>query len=106
MATTGDISTWYNSYITQGNTLTSTSTSLTDDIEIKNSLLTEKQTRQTQQLAEIEEKNKLILTRSRMLQLSQERNIFKKKIIYTLIAVILLLLIITLATYVSLSKKN
>lgn len=78
----------------------------TDDIDAKNQQLIEKQMRQTQQMQEIEEKNKLILTRSRMLQLSQEKNIYKKKIIYSLIAIIFLILIITLSTYVYFSKKK
>ncbi len=77
-----------------------------DDIDAKNQELIEKQMRQKQQLEEIEEKNKLILTRSRMLQLSQEKNIYKKKIIYSLIAIIFLILIITLSTYVYYSKKK
>lgn len=76
------------------------------DIDAKNQELIEKQMRQKQQLNEIEEKNKLILTRSRMLQLSQEKNIYKKKIIYSLIAIIFLILIITLSTYVYFSKKK
>ena len=80
--------------------------SFSDDIDAKNQQLIEKQIRQKQQMQEIEEKNKLILTRSRMLQLSQEKNIYKKKIIYSLIAIIFLILIITLSTYVYFSKKK
>lgn len=76
------------------------------DMDAKNEQLIEKQMRQKQQLNEIEEKNKLILTRSRMLQLSQEKNIYKKKIIYSLISIIFLILIITLSTYVYFSKKK
>ncbi len=76
------------------------------DIDAKNAELIEKQMRQKQQLNEIDEKNKLILTRSRMLQLSQEKNIYKKKIIYSLTAIIFLILIITLSTYVYFSKKK
>ena len=76
------------------------------DIDAKNVELIEKQMRQKQQLNEIDEKNKLILTRSRMLQLSQEKNIYKKKIIYSLTAIIFLILIITLSTYVYFSKKK
>lgn len=76
------------------------------DIDAKNAELIEKQMRQKQQLNEIDEKNKLILTRSRMLQLSQEKNMYKKKIIYSLTAIIFLILIITLSTYVYFSKKK
>ncbi len=77
-----------------------------DDIDAKNQELLEKQMRQKQQLNEIDEKNKLILTRERMLQLSQEENSYKKKIIYSLIAIILLILILTLSTYVYFSRKK
>ncbi len=77
-----------------------------DDIDAKNQELLEKQMRQKQQLNEIDEKNKLILTRARMLQLSQEKNSYKKKIIYSLIAIILLILILTLSTYVYFSRKK
>lgn len=90
--------------------LTITSTQIdsdfSGDIDAKNAELIEKQMRQKQQLNEIDEKNKLILTRSRMLQLSQEKNIYKKKIIYSLTAIIFLILIITLSTYVYFSKKK
>ena len=84
----------------------SSSTGLTTDIQEKNTELALKQKRKMEQESEIQEKNKLILTRSRMLQISQERNIYKKKIIYTLIAIILLLLVLTLASYVFLNKKS
>ncbi len=86
---------------------TSTSGSgIQDDINAKNSELTEKQMRQAEQLKEIQEKNKLIITRSRMLQLSQEKNTYKKKIIYSLIAIIILILVITLSTYVYFKKQK
>ncbi len=84
----------------------STVSGLSSDIQEKNTELALKQKRKMEQESEIQEKNKLILTRSRMLQLSQERNIYKKKIIYTLIAIILLLLVLTLASYVFLNKKT
>ncbi len=84
----------------------STVSGLSSDIQEKNTELALKQKRKMEQENEIQEKNKLILTRSRMLQLSQERNIYKKKIIYTLIAIILLLLVLTLASYVFLNKKS
>jgi hypothetical protein len=84
----------------------STVSGISTDIQEKNTELALKQKRKMEQESEIQEKNKLILTRSRMLQLSQERNIYKKKIIYTLIAIILLLLVLTLASYVFLNKKS
>ena len=75
------------------------------DVQSKNLVLLEKQERQEQQLREIEEKEKLILTRSRMLQITHDRNAYKKKIIYVLIAIILLILILTIVAYVFLQKK-
>ncbi len=84
----------------------SSSGMISDDIDAKNAELLLKQNRQQEQLQEIDEKTKLILTRSRMLQLSQEKNIYKKKIIYTLISILLFLFIVTLSTYVFFSKKK
>jgi hypothetical protein len=84
----------------------SSSGTVSNDIDAKNIELLEKQNRQQEQLQEIDEKTKLILTRSRMLQLSQEKNIYKKKIIYTLISILLFLFIVTLSTYVFFSKKK
>ncbi len=91
------------------NNLNSTINSIDDSFNInmdsKNTLLAEKQQRQIEQQAEIEDKTNLILTRSRMLQIAEERNMYKKKIIFTLLAVILLILIITLTTYVFFAKQ-
>jgi len=71
----------------------------------KNSLIREKQERQIEQIKEIEDKEKLILTRSRMLQISQDRNSYKKKVIYSLIALILFIFIGTIMTYVLFIRK-
>jgi len=60
---------------------------------------------QMNQIREIEEKEKLLLTRARMLQISQDRNSYKKKIIYTLIAVIFGIFILTLVIYVLFVRK-
>jgi hypothetical protein len=76
-----------------------------DDIQSKNNELMEKQEIQINQLKEIQDKEKLLLTRSRMLQISQDRNAYKKKIIYSLIALIFLIFIITLVIYVYFSRK-
>jgi hypothetical protein len=76
-----------------------------DDIQSKNNELMEKQEIQINQLKEIQDKEKLLLTRSRMLQISQDRNAYKKKIIYSLIALIFLIFIITLVMYVYFSRK-
>lgn len=45
-----------------------------------------------QQQKEINEKERLILTRDRMLQISYDRNLLKKKVIYTIVAFILAVL--------------
>jgi hypothetical protein len=55
-------------------------------INNKNSVLFEKQKIQMQLLEEIENKEKLLLTRSRMLQISHDRNSYKKQLIYTTFA--------------------
>ena len=77
-----------------------------NDISLKNNAIRDKQQRQIEQLKEIEDKEKLILTRSRMLQISQDRNSYKKKIIYTLIALILFIFIGTIMTYVFFMRKS
>lgn len=47
----------------------------------------------------INNKKQLIATHNRMLQLSQNRNIYKKKIIYTLFSIIIALLISVISVY-------
>jgi hypothetical protein len=74
-------------------------------IDSKNNVIREKQQRQIEQIKEIEDKEKLILTRSRMLQISQDRNSYKKKVIYSLIALILFIFIGTIMTYVLFIRK-
>ena len=76
-----------------------------NDITQKNNELIQKQNIEMNQLREIQEKEKLLLTRSRMLQIAQDRNSYKKKIIYTLIALIFLIFIFTLALYVYFNRK-
>jgi predicted PurR-regulated permease PerM len=75
------------------------------DLNAKNSNLQTKEQIQLDQLKEIQEKEKLLLTRSRMLQISQDRNSYKKKIIYSLIALIFAIFIITIVIYVFFIKK-
>ena len=75
------------------------------ELGTKNQELNEKKQIQLDQLKEIEEKEKLLLTRSRMLQISQDRNAYKKKIIYSLIAVIFAIFIFTLVMYVLFIRK-
>jgi Fe2+ transport system protein B len=75
------------------------------ELSNKNNELYQKQQIQLNQLKEIEDKEKLLLTRSRMLQISQDRNSYKKKIIYSLIAVIFAIFIFTLVMYVLFVRK-
>jgi predicted PurR-regulated permease PerM len=75
------------------------------NIQNKNNELMQKQEIQINQLKEIQDKENLLLTRSRMLQISQDRNSYKKKIIYSLIALIFFIFIITLVIYVYFSRK-
>ena len=55
---------------------------------------------------DIQNKMQLVATRDRMLQLSQERNIYKKKVIYVLFSIIITLLIAVVSAYTFFGKKN
>ena len=96
-----NITTYYNN---NNNSFTSQLPSNNNNINKKNNELLLKETRQNEQLLTINEKEKLLYTRSRMLQIAQERNVYKKKIIYTLIFVILAILILTCVLYVMKKK--
>ena len=94
-----------NSYFDQiKNNIQMQSSSLRE-LSDKNDELYKKQQIQLNQLKEIEDKEKLLLTRSRMLQISQDRNAYKKKIIYSLIALIFAIFIFTLVMYVLFIRK-
>lgn len=71
----------------------------TSEIEKKARVLDEKQRQIYGQSKEIEEKTKLLETRNRMLQLSIDRNIYKKKLIYSLLAVIIGMVVAMLFFY-------
>jgi len=75
-----------------------------NQIQQKDSDLRNKIQRSIMQQREIDYKQKLIETRNRMLQLSQEKNMYKSKVIYTLLAVVMLLTIIILAIYIYFNK--
>ena len=68
--------------------------------------LTNKNEQIMQQTDEIMNKEKLIDTRNRMLQLSMERNVYKKKVIYTLFSCIIAVLILMLLIYGYFGKKK
>jgi predicted PurR-regulated permease PerM len=76
-----------------------------ENINQKNTELVNKQNIQIAQLKEIQDKEKLLLTRSRMLQIAQDRNSYKKKIIYTLLAIIFGIFILILVIYVLFTRK-
>ena len=63
------------------------------EIEKKTLQLEEKQKQVFGQSQELEDKMKLLDTRNKMLQLSIERNVYKKKVIYSLLAVIIAFLV-------------
>jgi hypothetical protein len=60
----------------------------------------------TSYAGQIQNKMELLATRDRMLQLSQERNVYKKKVIYILFAVIIALLVAIIAAYTFFGKKR
>jgi hypothetical protein len=53
---------------------------------------------------DIKNKMQLVATRDRMLQISQERNVYKKKIIYVLLSMIIALIISVIFGYTVFSK--
>lgn len=71
-----------------------------DTLKTKNATLIQKYEIQVNQLKEISEKEKIYNKNSKMLQIVQARNSFKRKIISTLISCIFFFLIITIATFV------
>lgn len=75
------------------------------NIEDKIKELEEKKNLQSNQLKEISNKEKLYSKNTRLLQISQDRNSFKRKIIYTLIAAILFIFIIILLMFVFYTRK-
>jgi hypothetical protein len=76
------------------------------DIDTKNSEIQLKQRRVTEQQKEINTKEGDILVRNRMLQIAQEKNIYKQKIVYSLIAIIMLLLGAGAAAFMMGTKKR
>lgn len=55
---------------------------------------------------DIQNKMQIVATRDRMLQLSQERNVYKKKIIYVLLSIIIALIIAVIYSYNLFSKPK
>jgi hypothetical protein len=74
-------------------------------IDEKANEISEKQKQVYGQSQEIEDKIKLLDTRNKMLQLSIEQNVYKKKVIYSLLSVIIALIVGMIFFYTFFSKK-
>ena len=74
-------------------------------IDEKANEISEKQKQVYGQSQEIEDKIKLLDTRNKMLQLSIEQNVYKKKVIYSLLSVIIALIVGMIFFYTFCSKK-
>lgn len=70
-----------------------------------NAQLIQKRKRNNIQLNAIDEKKNLITTRERMLQIAEENNIYKQKILFTLVALIFTFIILMIFIYSYFSKK-
>lgn len=66
---------------------------------INSKTLLDKEARIDQLTLDLNDKSKLVLTRSRMLEIAQERNIFARKMFYSLIALIIFIIVVTLVIY-------
>lgn len=74
-------------------------------IEKKSDQLDEKQKQVYGQTKEIEDKTRLLETRNKMLQISIDRNIYKKKVIYSLLSIIMAFIIVMICFYAFFNKK-
>ena len=79
---------------------------ITDAIGQKNLNLLEKNKINLEQEKAIIDKERLFYTRARMLQVSRDRNSFKLKIIYTLLALIIFIFVASLGIYVFFKNKK
>jgi len=75
------------------------------EIDEKANQISNKQKQVYGQSQEIEDKLKLLDTRNKMLQLSIDQNIYKKKVIYSLLSVIIALIVGMIFFYTFFSKK-
>ena len=75
------------------------------EIDKKAQQISEKQKQVYGQSQEIEDKIKLLDTRNKMLQLSIDQNVYKKKVIYSLLSVIIALIVGMIFFYTFFSKK-
>ena len=75
------------------------------EIDEKAKQIEDKQKQVYGQSQEIEDKLKLLDTRNKMLQLSIDQNVYKKKVIYSLLSVIIALIVGMIFFYTFFSKK-
>jgi hypothetical protein len=75
------------------------------EIDKKAQQILEKQKQVYGQSQEIDDKMKLLDTRNKMLQLSIDQNIYKKKVIYSLLSVIIALIVGMIFFYTFFNKK-
>ena len=87
------------------NTIESNKKNISIELKNKEKELKYKKKIEMNQAKEIEDKEKVLLTRSRMLQISQDRISYRKKIIYSLLAVVFAVFIIVLTFYVLFFKN-
>jgi hypothetical protein len=88
------------------------SNSISSAISAQNSLMSDindqlinKRKRNNIQNNAIDQKRALVETRARMLQIAEENNIYKQKILFTLVALIFTFLIVMIFIYGYFSKK-
>lgn len=71
-----------------------------------NSDLSSLETRNNLQMSELENKKKIVETRNRMLQVSQEKNVFRKKLINVLLALIVGVTVLILIGYMTVGGSS
>lgn len=106
MSGAGQMQCEINNKVTQLKQAEGSISTLSTDIAKASDMLQANQHAYSKYGTEIRNKMGVIATRDRMLQLSQERNMYKKKIIYVLLAIIIGLLIAVIAIYTFFSKKR
>ena len=94
-----------NSFTSIQSSVNSDNLSLTE-IDQKNNVIEQKEKIQVELLYAIENKEKILLTRSRMLQIAQDRNSYKLQSIYASFAIMIVLIIIILIIFIIIRKKK
>ena len=74
-------------------------TTIQNELENTNDELRDRVNQQNEQNNDIKNKKELLLSRERMLQLSIEKNIYNRKVIYTYVAIICLVLVLLFTAY-------